>query len=285
MNEQELFSQLIEVLEVSGVTDSGKIKTSVGSVTAKKFYDMALEEDILIPKQYKDKVVKYLRNHLPEKSEVSTPYSSGHNAADSITMQLLAVRDYETSQGSYFNPTTNIIIKMKESVYNDKVSYFTGKPVSQVKAMYELGKLKFDPNSLEKKKVEFSKSWGADISIYNTWAPPEWRYDTELEAEMPEDIAEFLDHLVENERTLDSLLVFSKHLMEDRNHAMLTLLGSKGIGKGILVDNIMAQLVGLDYYQKVGTAILDKDFNNQFFQNQLLFLDEVDPKVVKESAN
>lgn len=141
-----------------------------------------------------------------------------------------------------------------------------------IEANKMLGEIVFNPYSID--KVIDTTKQGMPFTIYNQYEPPEWRL---LRAKPVPDkrIVKILRHLFNNDvQQIEYLYDWLHRAILSRNEVCLVLNGRKGIGKGILVDNIIKALIGLKYFTLAPESLLTSHFNAVLKNNRLIFLDE-----------
>lgn len=144
--------------------------------------------------------------------------------------------------------------------------------------------LNFDPYQEEPfltKKYE-----NKDILHINSYIHPEWMRDerdwavflTEEEKEnlyCPPEIMEFFEHLFPDDENREFVFNWLHHALVDRCETYLVLNGKKGVGKGILCEYILQNLVGSVNYRIAPESILESNFNAALEDIRLLVMDEV----------
>lgn len=128
--------------------------------------------------------------------------------------------------------------------------------------------LKPDPHYLQEEN-------GKKVTILNLCKTPKWlsiepNY-TGIENSL---IFKMILNLFPEAKSREFALCWAYHAITSRNHTYLSLVGARGVGKGMFAD-LIGQLVGRNYFQKVGDSILEGNFNGQFENNRVLFFDEI----------
>ena len=142
----------------------------------------------------------------------------------------------------------------------------------------------YDPiNCFKLRKV--GKFWE-----YNLYEPPEWYAEffysenrkLPVVSSPPELYDRFLRHLVDDHVvSYEYVLDWLANMLQARNFCVLTTIGNKGIGKGVLGD-IMKELVGAHNWAKTDNKIVEKDFNAQIINKRLTYLNEVRIKTAEQ---
>lgn len=132
----------------------------------------------------------------------------------------------------------------------------------------------FDPYTLEYLIKKESKTGSVNIHHVNYYVPPRWRF---VEAAPAFDgfIKDLVYHLFPNENEREYVLDWMHFGIIKRNETVLCLIGSRGTGKGILLNSIMGALVGNEYHQVAKQEVLTDKFNAEFKNKRFVFFDEV----------
>lgn len=117
---------------------------------------------------------------------------------------------------------------------------------------------------------------GVSFTAFNSYDPPPWRLlDNPPKGELTGFIKTLLYHLFPFEKDREFVLDWMKHCIFSRNQTTLVLAGQKGIGKNLLIEWLLAQLVGTRYLKKATQATLTQKFNPEFIDSKVVLFDEV----------
>lgn len=124
---------------------------------------------------------------------------------------------------------------------------------------------------------------GDDI-IFNIYQCPSWRLQVKKEniqvTELPEIYKYFFEHLTEIDNVEDREYILdwlATSLHPDRHQPILSLIGKKGVGKGLLGE-ILSKLNGQENTCVTGQRILGGTFNQQLENKTFVHLDEIKVK-------
>lgn len=202
------------------------------------------------------------------------------------------IKDADTSKYYLIDPLTKIVENIKEDAIK---SAFTSKAFEWLNAckLYT-ARLGYNPNS-----SEFLYKEGLLKSV-NLYRPAEWQVEYFFEnkpvpkSEIPEDHVKFFKHLVGNSQlSYDYTLSFLAACVQKNRKAFTyyTMLGSQGIGKGVLFEIVKA-LVGRNNATIVeATKLSEMKFNDKLRNKKVIFFDELtirnaeDDSVMKQFVN
>jgi hypothetical protein len=139
----------------------------------------------------------------------------------------------------------------------------------------------FDPYTLKYIFKKESKSGSLNIFHVNYYVPPRWRFVTAAPA-YEGFIKSLITHLFPNADEREYVLDWLHYALVKRNETVLCLVGARGTGKGILLNNIMSALLGSDYYSLAKQEVLTEKFNKEFLNKRFVFFDEVNISGDKE---
>ena len=144
-------------------------------------------------------------------------------------------------------------------------------------------RLVFDPMQSEPYKV--SDFEGYNIAYINQYQHPQWMkegdkvvYLSEEEQkaiECPEKIMSFMEHLFPSDSCRSFVFNWMHYALISRCQTYLVLNGKKGVGKGILCEQILKNLVGENNYRIAPESMLDSNFNAALENIRILVLDEI----------
>jgi hypothetical protein len=132
----------------------------------------------------------------------------------------------------------------------------------------------FNPYILKSLYVAPTKKGSLTTWNVNYYVAPAWRF---LEVAPAYDgfIKKLIEHLFPNENEREYVLDWLHYSIVFRNDTVLCLIGARGTGKGILLKDILSQLIGEDYREIVNQEILTDKFNGAFKNRRYIFFDEV----------
>ena len=120
------------------------------------------------------------------------------------------------------------------------------------------------------------KNEALDETIFNLWTPAPWKKGWELspEAMCPERIGKLLRHLFPHPESLDGVEAWLRDATFQRADSVLCLIGAPGIGKGLLVEELAAQLVGTHNLRTAARGFTKSQFHANVLRCRVYFLDE-----------
>jgi len=133
----------------------------------------------------------------------------------------------------------------------------------------------FDPYTLESLFPRDSKSSSIRMLHVNYYVAPRWRF-LKVEAKFEGFIKDLINHLIPNADEREFVLDWLHYALVKRNETVLCLIGSRGTGKGLLLNNIMEQLLGTEYHEVAKQEVLTDKFNPEFKNKRHVYFDEVD---------
>lgn len=133
---------------------------------------------------------------------------------------------------------------------------------------------KFNPYQLKSLYLD-ANSLNGNFWHVNHYTAPKWRF-VEVQAEYGGFIKTLIEHLFPNPEEREYVLDWIHYAIVKRNSTMLCLVGDRGTGKGILLNTVIAGLIGHDYREIVGQDILKEKFNGAFKGKRYIVFDEVD---------
>lgn len=132
----------------------------------------------------------------------------------------------------------------------------------------------FDPYNLRSLFVKESKKGSLKTWHVNYYVAPRWRF-VDAEPAYEGFIKKLIDHLIPDPYEREYVLDWLHYAIVFRNDTVLCLIGPRGTGKGILLKDILSQLIGEDYREIVNQEILTDKFNGAFKNRRYIFFDEV----------
>lgn len=140
----------------------------------------------------------------------------------------------------------------------------------------------FDPYTLKYVFNRESKDGSfKNVLHVNFYVPPRWRF-LEVAPHYGGFIKGLIDHLFPNEDEKEYVLDWMHYALVKRNETVLCLVGSRGTGKGILLNSVMSALIGGDYFSVAKQEVLTEKFNPEFDNKRFVFFDEVNISGDKE---
>lgn len=132
----------------------------------------------------------------------------------------------------------------------------------------------FDPYTLKSLYVRETKTGSLTTWHVNYYIPPRWRF---LDVAPAYDgfIKKLVEHLFPNEDEREYVLDWLHYAIVFRNDTVLCLIGPRGTGKGVLLKDVLGQLIGEEYREIVNQEILTDKFNAAFKNKRYIFFDEV----------
>jgi phosphotransferase system HPr-like phosphotransfer protein len=121
------------------------------------------------------------------------------------------------------------------------------------------------------------------VTQVNIYQPPWWREDNhffgdplEKVSELPECYQIYFNHLVDGEEeSYKAIINWIAYAQKGRNETYMALAGGKGVGKSILGDQILKELVGEDNFINLSNDTFKNQFNGEIENKALGYLDEI----------
>ncbi len=130
----------------------------------------------------------------------------------------------------------------------------------------------FNPYDITSKVIRKEVS-GLDMVHINTYSPPMWRKNANINEEIPELLNEFMTHLVPIEEQREYCLSWMAEAVFGRNETYLVLNGDKGVGKNTIYE-IMKAVISPRYCVTAPASLTTSHFNNVLKDKRLILLDE-----------
>lgn len=127
-------------------------------------------------------------------------------------------------------------------------------------------------------KERIFRSAEDDHKTFNYWDEPTWSrgWTPDPGAECPEEVADYLNHLVADNRSRYALACWIRDCIFDRADPILILQGTAGAGKTIFADSFLASFfVRKDYHMCPSTNLGDDRFQNELSDCRLFHAEEV----------
>ena len=132
----------------------------------------------------------------------------------------------------------------------------------------------FDPYVLKPLYAKELKSGSGVFYHLNRYVPPQWRF-VGAEPKYTGLVKKLIDHLIPDHEEREYVLDWMHYALTYRNDTVLCLIGARGTGKGVLIKDILGNLIGTEYREIVNQEILTDKFNSAFKNKRLIFFDEV----------
>lgn len=134
----------------------------------------------------------------------------------------------------------------------------------------------FDPYSTGSTlNFKYHRESGERALHLNLYSHPYWRTVKRVEGKYTGFFKRLMEHLFPEDAEREYVLDWMHHSLTGRCQTVLLLVGARGTGKTVLVSDVMANLVGVNYFEKGNQAVLEEKFNAQFKDKRLIFFDEV----------
>lgn len=276
---QEVFNSLkIEKF----VPRTSRFKTPIGSKTIIEICETLLELGILVKPSERGELLDeittvWLAPKNVDRPEISNAVISQEelsllqNNADERIVNLVPLMDYNTGKIVFFNSDLRKIELIDEEVFLSRSYAYENK--KDLKRGAKVGVVGFYP--LEPRALFPMSHDGTEFMAANIYNVPKWVTSTPTDTKnMPIRLKRLLENVFPDPDAREYALCWIFHAYMSRNHTYLCLIGAFGVGKGLLAD-LVGQLVGTEYYEKVGDAFLEERFNSQLDQSRFLFYDEV----------
>lgn len=247
---------------------SQKTLATIGCTVLNKY-------DVASKKEYANDVVHMLaqfcaNRKVKDKEELRNSMTVDFIPEDNVdVLDFVPLADVETNKKVLVNRETKELSTFDYDLWFDLLDK---DEKLEVPGQLRLARLLYDPYDIS--TLTLIPFQNFEVVKVNLYRPPAWR---KLEApestECPEVINEFLDHLVPDEACKDYILSWFRNALLNRNEVYLVLNGSKGIGKGLLVQ-LLSMLVGLDNFNEAPQEILNGQFNSALADKRVISFDE-----------
>lgn len=274
------YLKFFEDIGLSKIKDNGTLVVYEGNIPAK---DLQLfyfnKTDNRLPNENIIDLVKEAREYC-HKLKLANKYkvivSDKFDQATFEThreyiAQLIPFADTRDSVIHFFDEKTHSVSNTHEDIFMALTGIGTRRELLSI-AMS--GYCDFNPLRTEPHYTQVEN--GRVINVLNLCKTPKWfgqkpnpKYD--LESSL---IYRLILNLFPEEKSREYALCWAYHAITGRNHTYLSLVGARGVGKGMFAD-LIGQLVGRNYFQKCDDSVLEDKFNSQFENNRVLFFDEV----------
>lgn len=290
--------QCIELLKLVGlkpisITDSGRIRTPIGTKTVDAVIKQTTKEVAKVYKSGKEMVMAYeyltaspaefmevLVEGLVQTKEVSTDLLDLQKNTEALTLNV------NLSDAEDIFLTNNDCIR---SIVSAEVyAMVRGIPLEELclKARFVLPK--YYPRIKDKLFYE-KQDDGKEHTVLNTYTEPAWSKVELNEPKLPTLLIKILKHLVPIEEEREYLLDWIHSSLTNRARVYLLLCGVPGIGKTALKD-LLRVLHGDTNFVAGKKSTLTTQFNSQLAEGTLLCFDELryseeEENVMKEIPN
>lgn len=279
-----LDNEIISSIGFVKITPSGKVTTKkYGTVPLKNLRANIMDDfGVSIRPDRETELLELIRNltvrELFRASSPSIDEASLENA-ERIVSECVPVLDWETGDLRFYNRNTRSTQSIHPKVYAAKM----GVTEKEIMATSMLGIIDFFP--LNHEAAFLKQKDGIEITAFNLYKTPKWVGSTASTPEnIPNRILTLLNNVFPDPQTLEYVLCWMYHAISSRNAVYLCMVGPRGVGKTMIAD-LVGQLVGTDYYQKVDDSILEDKFNSQLDNARLAFYDEIsvnDPEKINK---
>jgi len=271
--------ELIDQLNIIGVTPSGRIKTITGYMELNELRIKLFDLGVAIPlSQTKDllKEVKQLSANRVDKFSLEGLDTEG---IDSLINSLVPLVSIESGSILFYDEQTRLITNLSEEWYRSK----KGLNKNEMMLASVPGIVGFYPLNPEPIfESEFNRRTLTHFNIYNT---PKWlSIQATDSSRCPERIWTLLNNVFPDPESLEYTLNWLYWAYMERNQVYLCMVGPRGVGKTMVAD-LAGQLVGTHYYQKADDSMLDDKFNSQLENARIIFYDEIsvnDPEKINK---
>jgi hypothetical protein len=294
------YEDFLSQISLISLTSSGKFKTAYGiksfieisfsyfDIVNKKL-DISQEEFYKIAFKYcqekskKEMIQKFENKEEIRREKLKAKADAAYRATlpqDFDENEIRAYKDHITTlipfvdsrdaKFHFFDEKSRSVVNVHEKIFIS-VNGLEGERELIEKSLIgyaDFNPLKPEPHYLQEEN-------GKKITILNLCKTPKWlsmdpHYDN-IEDGL---IFKMILNLFPEAKSREYALCWAYHAITSRNHTYLSLVGARGVGKGMFAD-LIGQLVGRNYFQKVGDSILEGNFNGQFENNRVLFFDEI----------
>jgi len=118
-------------------------------------------------------------------------------------------------------------------------------------------------------------AWGELVPYVNYYTPPRW-VKVKAQKSYGGKIRTLIDHLFPEPEEKEKVLDWMHHSITTKCGTILCLVGNRGIGKTLLVSNLLSALMGESNVEVVNSEILEEKFNSAFKNKRLLLFEEVE---------
>lgn len=185
-------------------------------------------------------------------------------------MRLLPFTDVRDAKFHFFDEHSRSIVNIHEKIFMS-INGLDSEQELRNKCL--MGYADFNPLRSEPHYLQHEN--GVEITVLNLCKTPKWLSLAPNDDSIKDGLVyKMIENLFPEAESREFALCWAYHALTSRNHTYLSLVGARGVGKGMFAD-LIGQLVGRNYFQKCGESTLEGNFNGQFENNRVLFFDEI----------
>lgn len=194
-----------------------------------------------------------------------------------IAKHVIAIVSLENDRIIFFHTLHRKIEKIHTTAY--RVSKALSK--EEFEKELDLGLVRYDP--LNKSTVNYkTDSLGRRYVEYNTYQQPVWVEQTPTDSNIEDNIYyKLLTNALKDEESTEYLLDWIHNCRHSKCETAVFLVGTKGSGKS-LIGQTVSQYVGTKNYTRINNSLFNEKFNEQLFEKQFGFGDELSLSTTKE---
>lgn len=163
------------------------------------------------------------------------------------------------------------------------MAYRVSKGISkeQFEEELDLGLVRYDPLNKETINTK-TDSLGRRYIEYNTYQQPVWVEQAPSDSAIEDNIYyKLLTNALKDKESTEYLLDWIHNCRHSKCETAVFLVGTKGSGKS-LIGQTVSQYVGLKNYTRINDSLFNEKFNEQLFEKQFGFGDELSLSTTKE---
>lgn len=140
-------------------------------------------------------------------------------------------------------------------------------------------------NPMQSEPFSMQEFDGKQVAFINQYKHPDWMKIDGKVVLLPEEeqnsiqcprlIMEFMEHLLPDYKSRNFVFNWMYYALVSRCQTYLVLNGKKGVGKGILCEYLLQNLVGESNYRIAPESMLESNFNAALENIRILVLDEI----------
>lgn len=194
-----------------------------------------------------------------------------------IAKHVLPIVNLEDDRIIFYHKLHRKIEKISQMAY--RVSKALSK--EEFEKELDLGLVRYDP--LNKDAINFKKdSLGRRYVEYNTYQSPVWVEQSPSDSAIEDNIYyKLLTNALKDKESTEYLLDWIHNCRHSKCETAVFLVGTKGSGKS-LIGQTVSHYVGRKNYTRINNSLFNEKFNEQLFEKQFGFGDELSLSTSKE---
>jgi hypothetical protein len=194
-----------------------------------------------------------------------------------IAKHVVPIVNLENDRIIFYHKLHRKIEKINQMAY--RVSKALSK--EEFEKELDLGLVRYDP--LNKDTMNYKRdSFGRRYIQYNTYQSPVWVEQIPTDSNIEDNIYyKLLTNALKDKESTEYLLDWIHNCRHSKCETAVFLVGTKGSGKS-LIGQTVSQYVGTKNYARINDSLFNEKFNEQLFEKQFGFGDELSLSTTKE---